>query len=60
MPNASLTMLLDTLLPAASTSLLAQFRTTLGEAFSVSLPEPGTAVIVLSGVAMVALIISRR
>jgi hypothetical protein len=58
--HASLTSFLDGLVPTPAASLLAQLRSTLGEAFSFSLPEPGIAVVVLSGLAMVVLIISRR
>ncbi len=60
MQNTSLTSFLDSLLPAASTSLFARIESTLGSVFSFSLPEPSTGVVVLSGLAMVVAIIARR
>ena len=60
MLNASLTSFLDSLRPAAATSIFARIESTLGSVFNFSLPEPSTAVVVLSGLAMVVAIIARR
>jgi hypothetical protein len=60
MPNTTLTSFVEGLLPAASSSLFARLESTLGSVFNFSLPEPSTAVVVLSGLAMVVAIIARR
>jgi hypothetical protein len=60
MPNTTLTSFLEGLLPGASSSLFARLESTLGSVFNFSLPEPSTAVVVLSGLAMVVAIIARR
>ncbi len=60
MLNTPLTSLLDTLLPTATTSIFARIESTLGSVFGFSLPEPSTAVVVLSGLAMLVAIIARR